>query len=578
MSYRFEMRVDPLTQEIFYAVPLRSTALMQDPLLNKGSCFPREERTEFGLSGLIAERVGSLEEQLERAIQNYRMKSTDLERYITLIGLLDRNETLFYALLRRHLYEMLPIIYTPTVGLACLKLSQIMRRYRGVYITQRNVVNTEQVLRNIGLPDVTLIVVTDGERILGYGDLGVDGMGIPIGKVALYVAAGGIHPASTLPVCIDVGTNNKRLLSDPLYLGTRRPRLKDDAYWEVIERFVQGVRRTFPRALIQWEDFAKSHAFELLDRYQRRIPSFDDDIQGTGATAAAALRTALKIAGRPIEGERILIHGFGQAGSGIAQAIATMMEADAGVPVDKARRAIYAVDQQGLLLEGDTSVELQQRPFLQPNDLITSWNVSRTRPPTLAETVREARITTLIGVSAQADCFDESILHQMAMNCEQPVIFALSNPTSCSETTPEAVVEATEGRALMAFGSPFPPVRMPDGRTITAAQCNNLYIFPGVGLGSIVCHAQMVSDRMFHAAASALSDMVTPEERDRGMLLPDIEDVRRVSATVALAVSRQAREEGTGIRAGDERLRSLILGAMWEPHYYPYRYVRQITE
>ncbi len=568
---RFEMRVDPLTQEIYYAVPYKGFALMQDPLLNKGSCFPKEERAEFEMVGLLSDHVGNLDSQLERARNNLQMKGNDLERYITLMGLLDRNETLFYAFLTRHLEEMLPIVYTPTVGLACLKLSHIIRRYRGVYITAKNVVTTERILKSVGLPDISLIVITDGERILGYGDLGVDGMGIPIGKISLYVAAAGIHPASTLPVCLDVGTNNERLLNDPLYIGIRKPRLTGDAYWEVVERFVQGVRRTFPRALIQWEDFGKENAFDLLDRYQSRIPSFDDDIQGTGAVAVAALKSAARLKGKPISAEKIAIFGFGQAGSGIANAIVTMMVEEEGMDAESARSRIYAIDLPGLLVE-DEDAEPQQKPFLRPRESIQNWHVDHTRAPSLKEVVEHAGITVLIGVSAKPEAFDQKILQLLGNNAERPIVLSLSNPTSRSETTPESVVKALGKRALMAFGSPYAPVKYTDGTSLAVSQCNNLYVFPGMGLGAIVCQASRVTSRMFHAASVALSNMVSMQDLESGRLLPSLKNIREVSFVVALAVARQARDDAIGMHVSDERLESLIRDAMWVPRYYPYRY------
>jgi len=570
---RFEMRVDPLTQEIYYEVPFKGYALMQDPLLNKGHAFPSSERREFNLTGLMTESVGTLEEQVSQAYEIYQMKSTDLERYVTLIGLLDRNETNFYALLTRHLEEMLPVIYTPTVGEACLKLSHIIRRYRGIYVTSRNVNLIEHILESVGLPNISLMVVTDGERILGFGDLGADGMGIPIGKISLYVAGAGIHPASTLPVCIDVGTNNERLLSDPLYMGVRARRLEDDAYYEVIERFVQGVQRVFPRALIQWEDFGKQHAFTLLERYSSRVPSFDDDIQGTGATAAAAMRTAVQIKGRPLSEERIAIFGFGQAGSGVANALSTMMQSEEGLEAQEARRRIYAVDLPGLLLD-DMKVEPYQARFLQPRAAMAGWPVPKSRPPNLAEVVRHARITTLIGLSAQPKVFDRPLLEDLAGNTERPVVFCLSNPTSRSEATPSEVMEATGGRALIATGSPFPDYTTPAGRKIHFSQCNNLYVFPGVGLGALVSQVARITHRMFGAASCAISDMVSAEERSRGQLLPPLKDVRKVAFTVALAIAKQARDDGLGMIATDERLADLLQRAMWTPQYYPYRLAR----
>ena len=568
---RFEMRVDPLTHEIYYAVPKKGYALMQDPLLNKGQAFSAVERVEFDLNGLIADSVGSLDRQVTRNYGNFIEKTTDIDRYVLLTALLDRNETVYYALITRHIEEMLPIVYTPTVGQACLTMSHIIRRYRGLYVTPHTVDGIEKMLTAIGLPNISLMVATDGERILGLGDLGADGMGIPVGKIALYVAAGGIHPASTLPVCIDVGTNNERLLNDPLYIGLRKPRLTGDAYFDVIERFVQGVRRVFPRALLQWEDIGKRHAFTLLQRYEERILSFNDDIQGTGATTAAALRTALQICNRPLRDERIAILGFGQAGSGVANSIVTLLAADAGIPIEEARRQIFAVDINGLLMEG-MPAEPSQEKFLQPRGVTDSWPIPKDRSANLAEVVQHAGITTLIGVSAQKGAFTPEILAQLARNTERPVLLALSNPTSCSETTPEEVIRAIGPRALVATGSPFAPIALPSGKSFRPSQCNNLYVFPGMGLGASVCQASKITHRMFHAASCAISDTVSAEQRSEGMLLPPLNDIRKVSFAVALAVARQAREDGLGILESDERLAGLITSAMWEPRYYPYRH------
>ncbi|MEW6016402.1 MAG: NAD-dependent malic enzyme [Candidatus Zixiibacteriota bacterium] len=568
---RFDMRVDPLTHEIYYAVPHKGHLLLHDPLLNKGHSFTSVERSEFDLVGLLPESIGTLDDQVIRSYGNYLAKSTDLERYVTLIGLLDRNETAFYALLLRHLEEMLPIVYTPTVGQACLKMSHILRRYRGIYVTPTNVDHIEQILSNIGLPNVSLIVATDGERILGLGDLGADGMGIPVGKIALYVAAAGIHPASTLPVCIDIGTNNERLLNDPLYIGVRQKRLTGEAYYAVIERFIQGVKRVFPRALLQWEDFGKHHAFDLLERYHERILSFNDDIQGTGATAAAALLTAFRIKNRPVSEERIAIHGFGQAGSGVANAMVTLLVEEGKMSIEEARLRIFAVDINGLLMEGDKA-EPYQKNFLQSRQTIADWPISKDRPAPLEDVVKYGKITTLIGLSGQAGAFNRAILEQLAKNCERPILFALSNPTSCCEVIPQEALEITDGRALVATGSPFAPVHHRSGRAIQISQCNNLYLFPGMGLGAIVCQASRVTHMMFHAASKAISAMVTEEQRTDGHLLPPLKNIREVSFQVALAVAKQAREEGLGMIEPDGRLAQLIGAAMWEPHYYPYRF------
>jgi malate dehydrogenase (oxaloacetate-decarboxylating) len=567
---RFEMRVDPLTNEIYYDVHLIGRALLQDPLLNKGHAFPHNERTEFNLTGLLPDSLGSLEEQIERDYAIYQSQPSDLEKYVNLTALRDRNETVYFALIARHIEEMLPIVYTPTVGLACLKLSHILRRYRGVYITPNNVNMTEQILQNVGLPNISLIVVTDGERILGYGDLGADGMGIPIGKIALYIAAAGIHPASTLPVCIDVGTNNDRLLGDPMYLGINRRRLHGDDYYNVIERFIQGVRRVFPRALLQWEDFGKEHAFVLLERYKERIPSFNDDIQGTGAVSAAAMHTAMKIKGQKLSDQKIAIYGFGQAGSGVANALVTQMHDEEGVSIAQARRCIYAVDINGLLMEG-MKAEDYQKNFLQPAEAIADWPIDKEYSPRLAEVVKYSKATVLIGLSAQAGAFDKQLIKTLASNTERPVIFALSNPTARCETTAESVMDVTNGRALMASGSPFPPTSCPDGRKVHISQCNNLYIFPGMGLGAIIAQATRVTSSMFSVASRAISNIVTDEQKSDGYLLPPLNDVRGASFQVAIAVAKQARDEGLGLIASDEKLADLVKNAMWVPRYYPYR-------
>jgi malate dehydrogenase (oxaloacetate-decarboxylating) len=568
---RFEMRVDPVTQEIYYEVPLTGRSLLNDPFLNKGQTFTAQERSEFNLIGLIPDTYGTLEGQIDRNYDSIRMKSTDLEKYMALMELRDRNETVFYALITRHIEEFLPIIYTPTVGQACLKMSHIIRRFRGVYVSPGNISHVENILTNPGMPSIGLIVVTDGERILGLGDLGADGMGIPIGKTALYIAAAGIHPSATMPICLDVGTNNERLLKDPLYIGIRQPRLTGDAYLEVVERFIQGIRRIFPRALLQWEDFGKDHAFDLLERYRDRILSFNDDIQGTGAVAASALLTAVRISGKPFSEHRICIHGFGQAGSGVAKSIVTMMQEEGKLSLQEARSRIFAIDINGLLMQGDKA-EPYQKDFLQPRDIAASWSIGKNKAPKLADVVKHGKISILIGLSAQPGVFNEPLLADMMANTDRPIIFALSNPTSKCEATPETVMKATNGRALMATGSPFAPVKSSDGREIHVSQCNNLYVFPGMGLGAIVCQASKITQGMFHAASQAISKMVTVEMQQKGCVLPSLTDVRHASFEVALAVARQAREDGIGMIASDEHLTELIKDAMWEPHYYTYRH------
>ncbi len=565
----FDFKIDPLTGEHYYEVYLRGQQVITDPLLNKGSNFTIEERAALELTGLLPHGVSSIEEQVARAYESYQRKPDDLERYLYLLGLLNRNETLFYRLLAEHLTEMLPIVYTPTVGQACLSLSRIMRRARGVYIHPENIGAIDQILRNAPIPHVQLIVATDGERILGLGDLGADGMGIPVGKVSLYVAAGGIHPACCLPVCLDVGTNNERLLNDPLYLGYRHPRLTGQRYDDFIERFVLGVQRTFPNTLIQWEDFAKHNAFRLLARYRERVLSFDDDIQGTGAVAVSTLLTASRIQKVPLAGQRFVIVGFGQAGVGTAMNIAAVL-VDAGLAPAEARRRIYAVDQQGLLVEGDAALADEQIPFAQPRDAIAGWTLAEPSRITLKDVLRNARPGVLVGFTAVRGLFDAEVLAEMGRNAERPVILALSNPTSRSECTPEEALRGTGGRALVATGSPFPPVEY-EGRRIPTSQCNNLYMFPGVGLGALTAKAAKVTDRMFVAAAQALSGLVTLPQEEAGLLLPPMKRIRDVAAVVAKAVAIEARDSGLGRLLSDDEIEATIRRAQWQPGFVPYR-------
>lgn len=565
----FSFKVDPLTGEHYYEVYLRGQQLLTDPLLNKGSHFSIEERASLGLTGLLPHGVSSLEEEVARSLESYRRKPDDLERYLFLLGLLNRNETLFYKLLTENLIEMLPIVYTPTVGQACLLLSRIMRRARGVYIHPDNIAAIDTIFANVPLPEVQLIVVTDGERILGLGDLGADGMGIPVGKVSLYVAAGGLNPACCLPVCLDVGTNNDRLLADPLYLGFRRRRLEGEDYDRFVERFVLGVKRNFPNALIQWEDFAKHKAFRLLERYRERIPSFNDDIQGTGATALAALLTGSRIKQKPLAAERVVIVGFGQAGVGTAKAIATYLQSQ-GLPPEEARKVVWPVDVQGLICQDDPSLEPWQRPFARKREEVAGWKLKDPQKITLEDVVVNVKPTILVGVTAQPGLFSRKLLQQVAKEEAQPVILALSNPTSKSECTPEDALAATGGKALVATGSPFPPVSLED-RTVETSQCNNLYVFPGVGLGTLVAKAPKITDEMFLAASEALSAMVSAAEQERGLLLPPLSSVRQVARAVAVAVAKKARDQGLGRLLADEEIEDVVSRAQWEPRFVPYR-------
>jgi malate dehydrogenase (oxaloacetate-decarboxylating) len=482
---------------------------------------------------------------------------------------MDRNEVLFYRLLVNNLTEMVPIVYTPTVGQACQQLSRITRQYRGVYLSPETIGRIDPIMQSISLPDVSLIVVTDGERILGLGDLGSDGMGIPVGKVKLYVAAGGLHPACCLPVCLDVGTNNQSLLEDPLYLGWKHPRLEGDQYWDFIERFVLGVKRNFPRALVQWEDFAKHKAFTLLERYRDRVLSFDDDIQGTGAVALAAITTAMRIKKSRFADQRFLIAGLGQAGVGIAQNIRRQLGAE-GLSEAEIHQRMFAVDLAGLICDDTPGLTKWQQPFAQPRSAVSSWALTSPGPITLIDVVRHAKPTVLVGVTAQARLFGQQVLEMVTRYEPLPVILALSNPTSNCECTPTQMAEVTGGRGFLATGSPFADVHG-NGHVLVTSQCNNLYVFPGVGLGALVARAPKVTDAMFLAASRTLSALVTPAQEARGYLLPPMEDIRAISRAVAKAVAIEARDSGLGRLVDDATYEEIIARAQWEPKYSPFR-------
>ncbi|NLP11562.1 NAD-dependent malic enzyme [bacterium] len=565
----YSKRTDPFTGEEYLEVPFKGQFLTEHPMYNKGTAFPDEERHSLDLCGLLPDGVSTLSLQKQRTYESFAAKSSDLEKYIYMLSLQDRNETLYYALLQDHLEEMLPIVYTPTVGKACQQFSHLYRRRRGLYITSRNIAHIDSILNNAPFANVSLIVVTDGERILGLGDLGSNGMGIPIGKISLYVAAAGLHPAFCLPIQIDVGTNNEELLKDPLYIGLRQKRLSGQAYDDIIERFVCGVRRRFPNALLQWEDFGKGNAFRLLETYQERICSFNDDIQGTGSVAMAVLLSAMKIKKQKLSEQRFMMFGQGQAGVGIARQIITGLVKE-GLSYREACGRVYGVDKDGLLLEGMTVSE-EQKPLLKSREEIAVWKVSRANQITLLEAIRNSKATVLFGVTGQAGAFNDEVIAAMADNTPLPLIMPLSNPTAKAECTPETIARVTNGNYLTATGSPFKPV-MVNGRERAVSQCNNLYIFPGVGLGALISGSPRVTDRMFMAASEALSNLVTAEELNSGKLLPHISNIRYVSSQVALAVAREARESGLGARGDDEKLLQMILNAMWEPKYLPLRY------
>jgi malic enzyme len=540
-------------------VRLRGPQLLNHPMYNRATAFTRDERRELGLEGLLPDVVSSMEQQARRAYGNVVRKSEPLERYIGLAALQDRNEHLFYRVLGEHLEEFLPIVYTPTVGLACQQYSRIFRRARGLWITPEHKGRMSEVLTNNPYEDARLIVVTDNERILGLGDQGAGGMGIPVGKLALYVAAAGIHPAQTLPISLDVGTDNEELLNDDLYIGWRQPRLRGEAYDAVVDEFVRAVKLRFPKALLQWEDFKQWNAFRLLERYRKELPSFNDDIQGTAAVAVAGIYAAARAAGRPLAEERVVIAGAGAAGVGIARLFRKALERE-GVAGEALARAVALMDSKGLVVAAEDEY---RRDLAWSAELAAAHGLRAASP--LIDVVRAAKPSVLVGVSGVPGLFGEEVVRTMAAQVERPAVFPLSNPTSSSEARPADLMAWTGGRALVATGSPFDPVEW-DGRRVRIGQGNNAFIFPGVGLGVLVSEAREVTDGMFAAAADTLAAQLRDEDRAAGSLFPRISELRRITAKVAEAVVRQAVGDGVARNPPDDPAEA-VAAAMWDPAY-----------
>ena len=559
------------TGSVIVETTLTGENLLENPLLNKGSAFSEVERRELGLLGLLPPHVATMEQQLARTYENYCRKGSDLERYIFLASLQDRNETLFYRLLREHIREMSPIVYTPEVGEACENYSHIYRRARGLYISYPQRDDMATILRNAGDRDIRIIVVTDGERILGLGDLGLGGMGIPVGKLALYTLCAGIHPATTLPIVLDTGTNNPNLLNDPLYLGWRHERVRGADYDAFIDAFVQSVQRAYPGALLQWEDFAKGNARRLLDRYQAEVRSFNDDIQGTGAVTLAGLLSAMEVVGARLREQRIVMLGAGSAATGICDQIVAAMVED-GMTLSDARAAIWLVDSRGLVHDGRDDLDSSKHLYAQPYANVSGWSVAAPGRFALEDVVRTVRPTILIGTAAVPGAFREPLVREMARHTTRPIIFPLSNPTARSEAKPADLIAWTEGRAIVATGSPFPDVTY-NGRVFAIGQCNNMFIFPGVGLGVIASGARLVTDRMFVAAAHALSACSPARRGDGAALYPPLEETRTVARQVALAVGAVAVEDGLAEPQTTPDLDARIRAAMWEPEYPMLRHV-----
>jgi malic enzyme len=546
--------------------------LLERPLFNKDTAFTEEERDTFGLRGLLPPRVLTIEEQVGLELEHVRCKADDLEKYIGLAALQDRNEILFYRVLVENLEEFMPIVYTPTVGKACQYFSHILRRPRGVWITPDDIDRIPQLLRNARQGDTHLIVATDNERILGLGDQGAGGMGIPIGKLALYTAGAGIHPSHTLPVSLDVGTDRRELLDDPLYVGYRHPRLRGVPYEDFIEAFASGVAEVFPHAVLQWEDFKQHNALRILDRYRHRMTSFNDDIQGTGGVALAGILAGLRLTRSSLLRQRLVFLGAGAAGIGIARLVKLAMERQGASP-GQIRQFLVMVDSRGLVYEGREPLEADKRPFALDAAAMQAFGFGNSVRCDLETVVSRVKPTVLIGTCGAAGAFTEGAIREVARHTAIPLIFPLSNPTSKTEAAPVDILRWTAGRALVATGSPFEPVRWQD-TTRVVGQANNVFVFPGVGLGAIVSGAREITDDMFLAAAEVLAGMVSNERLSNGALYPTVSDLRKVSRQVAVRIVREARDCGLGRAFRDDHIEAAVDAAMWYPDYVRYQPAR----
>jgi malate dehydrogenase (oxaloacetate-decarboxylating) len=546
--------------------------LMSNPVLNKGTAFNYEERIQFDLHGLLPPVIETLEQQCVRAYEAYKRKGDDLERHIFLRALQDTNETLFYALLYRHISEMAPIIYTPVVAQGCINFSHIYRRPRGLFLSYPLADMMDEIIENRPYSDVDVIVVTDGERVLGIGDQGAGGMGIPIGKLSLYTLIGGIDPKRTLPIILDIGTNNADRLNDPEYVGWRHERITGQAYFDFVDKFVSCIKRKLPNVLLQWEDFAKPHARPILDRYRDSLCTFNDDIQGTAAVTLGALYKAMKINKKKFSDQQVVILGAGSAGTGIAEYILEAMVTE-GMDEREAHKHFFLLDSKGLLHTARTNLTPVQQKFAQSFELVSGWSVNN-RQIRLDEVIENISATILIGVSSQPGQFTAPIIKDMAGKVERPVIFPLSNPYDRAEAVPGDLIRWTDGRALIATGTEFPPVSL-KGRRFKIAQCNNFYIFPAIGLAVRASDAKRVTDRMMVAAAEALGNFSLDDVNVDAQLLPPIESMRDVAIQIAVMVGLQAQQDGVAQVVSEQDLRERVRQRFWIPQYFGYKLLKK---
>jgi malic enzyme len=564
------IKIDPATGQKYMAVSVKGHALLLNPLTNKGTAFTNRERDELNLHGLLPPDVSTVHQQLDRTYEAFRSKTSPIERYIYLSSLQDRNETLFYRLVFEHIDEMMPVVYTPVVGEACQKFSHIYRRGRGLYISFEHREHIEKILRNAEITNPSIIVVTDGERILGLGDQGAGGMGIPVGKLCLYTLCAGISPYSTLPIMLDVGTDNEERLRDPLYLGLKHKRVRGDDYQVFIDHFVASVQKVFPHTLLQWEDFLKANAIFQLKRFRNQLCSFNDDIQGTAGVIVAGLFSALRITKQRMRDQRIVFAGAGASAQGISDLIVSAM-AEEGLCQCEAVKQIWTVDSQGLVTRARPKLEDFKATYARETVECESYECKDRARISLLETVANVKPTVILGTSGTAGMFTREVIELMAKINERPIIFPLSNPTSKSECTAAEAVEWSDGRAIVATGSPFPPVTY-KGKKHRIGQGNNAFIFPGVGLGISAGGVSRVSDKMFLEAARALASKVTEEDLNQSAVYPELSRIRECSLAVACATVKQAVKEGFADADILEDLEETLRQAMWEPKYLPFRY------
>jgi len=565
MLYSIRDMIMPSKRPLY--IPFAGPALLETSLLNKGSAFSQEERDSFNLTGLLPHTIETIEEQSLRAYQQLCSFNNDLDKHVFLRNIQDTNETLYHHLIEDHIEEVMPLIYTPTVGQACEKFSKIYRRKRGLFVSYPERHKIDDMLQNATKQNVKVIVVTDGERILGLGDQGIGGMGIPIGKLALYTACGGISPAHCLPILLDVGTNNSQLLNDPMYMGWRNPRITGEEYNEFVDLFIQAVKRRWPEVLLQFEDFAQTNATPLLNKYRDQLCCFNDDIQGTAAVSVGTLIAACLNKGQKLSEQNIAFLGAGSAGCGIAEHIIRQMQRE-GLTEEQARKQVFMVDRYGLLTDNMPDLQSFQSPLAQKASEIENWDHCQSLG--LEQVVKQGKITVLFGVSGQAGLFTQSVIETLCENTEQPIVLPLSNPTSRVEATPQDITNWSKGKAIIATGSPFPNT-VYEGQSFEVSQCNNSYIFPGIGLGVLAARATGISDNMLMAASQALADASMDYEKAPGALLPPLKVIQEISEKIANAVARQAIEDNLALPVTDENMKRRLHSNFWLPRYRDYR-------